>query len=101
MGTTLTARLPSDLSEELERIGEEEKLDKSAVARRLLSKPVKDHKIEKAVEKYESGEVSMRKASEISGLSLREFMNVMKDKGVELQYSEKDLEEDVKALRNE
>ena len=101
MGTTLTARLSDELSEELDRISEKEKLDKSAVARRLLAEAVKGKKVEEGLERYESGETSIRKASEISGLSLREFMNVMKDRGVEIQYSEEDLEQDVKALRNE
>jgi len=101
MGTTLTARLPDELSEELDRISEKEKLDKSAVVRRLLAEAVKEKKVEEGLERYESGETSIRKASEISGLSLREFMNVMKDRGVEIQYSEEDLEQDVKALRNE
>jgi len=97
----LTARLPDELSEELDRISEKEKLDKSAVVRRLLAEAVKEKKVEEGLERYESGETSIRKASEISGLSLREFMNVMKDRGVEIQYSEGDLEQDVKALRNE
>ncbi len=50
-----------------------------------------------AVELYREGKVSMGKAAEIAGLSKIEMMGVLREKKVPLQYTEKDLEEDLKA----
>ncbi|MFP4001843.1 MAG: UPF0175 family protein [Thermoplasmata archaeon] len=52
-----------------------------------------------AVELYREGKISMGKAAEIAGLSKIEMMGVLREKKVPLQYSEEDLEEDMKALR--
>lgn len=41
----------------------------------------------------------MGKAAEIAGVSKIEMMDILREKKVSLQYSGKDLEEDIKALR--
>lgn len=51
-----------------------------------------------AVELYREGKVSMGKAAEIAGISKIEMMGVLREKKVPLQYTEKDLKEDLKAL---
>lgn len=52
-----------------------------------------------AIELYREGKVSMGKAAEIAGISKIEMMGVLRERKVPLQYSEDDLEEDLKALR--
>ena len=52
-----------------------------------------------AVELYREGRISMGKAAEIAGVSKIEMMGILREKKVPLQYSEEDLEEDMKALR--
>jgi len=101
MGSTLTARLPDELNEELDRISEEESIDKSAVTRKMLEKAVKEHKVDKALEKYEEKEVSMRKAAKLADLNLWQFIEKMKEEGVRQHYSEEDLEEDLKAVKDD
>lgn len=51
-----------------------------------------------AIELYREGKISMGKAAEIAGVSKIEMMGILREKEVPLQYSEEDLEEDLKAL---
>lgn len=51
-----------------------------------------------AVKLYEKGILGIGKAREFAELSLLEFYALLKAEGVPLNYDEKDLEEDVRAL---
>lgn len=95
MGSTLTTRLPDELAAEIERISEEEQLDKSAVARRLLERAVKEHKREQAFDRYERGEISLGTLAEQAELPLRQVLTELRERGVHFQYSEESLREDV------
>lgn len=95
LSTTLTARLPDDLFKEIERISEEEQLDKSAVARRLLEKAVREHRMDSAVDTYREGTTTLRSAAEKAGVPLRAFIHELSRREVPLAYGPKDLEEDL------
>jgi predicted HTH domain antitoxin len=94
MGSTLTTRLPDDLAAEIERISEEEQLDKSAVARRLLDRAVREHRREQAFERYERGEISLGTLAEQADLPLRQVLAELRERGVHFQYSKESLHED-------
>ena len=51
-----------------------------------------------AVELYREGLVSLGKAAEIAGISKWEMMEVLASKGVPLNYTRRDLEEDIETL---
>ncbi len=48
-----------------------------------------------ALELFREGEVSLGKASEIAGISIREMMVLLRERKVPLHYSEKDLDKDI------
>lgn len=52
-----------------------------------------------AIELYREGKISMGKAAEIAGISKIEMVGILREKKVPLQYTEKDLEEDLEALK--
>lgn len=94
MGSTLTTRLPDDLAAEIERISEEEQLDKSAVARRLLERAVTERNREQAFARYERGEISLETLAEQAELPLRRVLTELRERGVHFQYSPESLRED-------
>ncbi len=51
-----------------------------------------------AVELYREGLVSLGKAAEIAGLTKWEMMEVLASKGVPLNYTRRDLAEDIETL---
>ena len=88
-------RVPEDVLEKIDEIARREGKERSEVIRELLKIGLRDKLIEEALGAYREGKVSMWKAAKIAGLSLWEFVEILKDKGVEIQYGIRDLEEDL------
>lgn len=97
MGATVTTRVSNDIAKDLKKISREEELDVSSVVRRLLSKSIKEWKINHALEEYALGRITMWKAARYAGISLREMMDLAAKKGVPLQYTVRELQEDYEA----
>lgn len=95
MGSTLTTRISDELADEIERISEEEKLDKSAVARRLLERAVSERRRERAFERYGRGEISLETLARSADLSVRTVIAKLRERDVHFQYTKESLREDV------
>lgn len=97
----VTARVPDDLYEEIERVQDVEKTDMSTTVKRLLEEGVENWKVSNAVEMYRRGEVSVGRGAEIAGVPVWKFMEILEDRGVELSYTEKDLGDDISLVTDE
>jgi TDG/mug DNA glycosylase family protein len=86
-------RLEEDLLEELERVSEEEALDRATMIRRLLRDSLKRWHLDRALRGYERGEVSIGRAAEEAGLSQWELMDVIRREGVTYRMSAADVRE--------
>lgn len=99
MGELVSFRLPEELQKELALLSKEEDRDKSEMVRELIRIGLKEKKIEKAVRLYKAGKVSASRAAEIAGVSLWKMIEIFRERKVETQYGQGELEEDLKALR--
>ncbi len=99
MTKTLTTRAPDSLAKEIETLAEEEHLDKSSLIRRLLAEAVQEKRKRKALELYREGKVSMGKAASIAKLSIWEMLDLIREKGLHIDYGSEELFEDLKPLR--
>lgn len=97
----ITARVSEDLYEKIERIQEAEQTDRSTAVKRLLERGVGDWQIETAVRRYRDGSVSIGRAAEIADVSIWRFMDILSERGVEMNYDESDLEADIAAVRDD
>ncbi|EMA41196.1 hypothetical protein C448_12446 [Halococcus morrhuae DSM 1307] len=97
----ITARVPEDLFEELERVQDEERTDRSTAIKRLLERGLEGWRTETAIERYRDGELSLGRAAEFAGVSLWRFLDLLDERGVETNYTESDLESDLAAARDE
>ena len=52
--------------------------------------------IEEAIDLYKKGQVTGWKASKLAGISLWRFYEVLAERGVLIQYTKHDLEQDLK-----
>ncbi len=52
-----------------------------------------------ALELYREGRISLGKAAEIAGLSLREFLYELRSRNIPLNYDLEELEQDLKTIR--
>ena len=99
MQKTIATRISSKLEEEIIRFMEEEGLDKSTAIRRILEIGVSEWKKKRAIELYRSGKITLWKASQISGISLREMLEELNRLRITTHVTAKDLEEDIEAAK--
>ncbi len=97
MTTPIVARIEDSLAGDIEFFSKIEKLDKSAVIRRLLTKAVKEEKLELALEKYRKNEVSLARAAEMAQLPLADMLRIAAENKIPLHYTKEDLLRDFKA----
>jgi predicted HTH domain antitoxin len=97
MSETITLRLPPETAKKLREIAKKEGKDRSTLIRELLERGVKEKDLEQAIELYRAGQVTGWKAAHIGGVSLWAFYRILAERGVLIQYSEHDLEEDLES----
>ncbi|MGC9443691.1 MAG: UPF0175 family protein [Candidatus Methanospirareceae archaeon] len=84
---TITIRLPDTLVKELPE--EESSLSE------ILKLGLKQMKIEKALERYKKGGVSLARVAELAGISIREMIPLAYAHGLEPKYDEALLESEL------
>ncbi len=99
MPVTLTTRVEDYIAETIDAIAKTEGMDRSTVIRRFLSKSVRNWLIEKSLEEYEEGKVTLWQAAKKSGLSLWEMIDEVRHRATHVPYGLEDLREDLKGLR--
>ncbi len=77
---TITIRLPDYLIEELPE-------EESSIYK-ILKLGLKQLKIERAIERYKKGGVSLAKVAELAGISIREMIPIAYAHGLEPKYDE-------------
>jgi len=97
LSETISLRLPRETIKKLRELADKEGKGRSALIREILENGVKEKNIDYAVELYRKGQITGWKAAQLAGVSLWSFYKILAEKGVLIQYSEHDLEEDVKA----
>ena len=97
----LSVRVPEKVKREIEELARLEGKDRAEVAREALLEGLREKRIKAALGLYREGRVSLWKAARLAGFSLWELVEELERRGVELQYGEKELEEDLKAVLSE
>ncbi len=101
MVEVLSVRVPKEVREWLEELAKLEGRDRAEIVRDILVSGVRERRVKIALKLYSEGKVTLWKAAELAGLSLWEIIEEMEKRGVELQYSLKELEEDLRAALSE
>ncbi len=94
-------RIPKEIIRDIEYVANEEKTDKSKVVRELLNEAVKKKLIELALKKYSDRKISIGRAAELAKLPLADFMKILSEKKIVLNYSMESLEEDFRRASKE
>ena len=99
MPVTYTTRIEEDLAKVIDEVSKKEGMDRSTVIRRFLMKAVKEWLIERSLEDYEQGKVTLWQAAERCGLSLWEMVIEARKREVHVPYTLKEFREDLKGLQ--
>lgn len=96
---SISARIPDDDEEAIEAVAKLLDEDKSTVIRKALREGLRDLRIQVAVQRYQSGEISVNQAARVAGVSLSEWMEIARERNLTTQLTPGDLEADVEAAR--
>ena len=99
MPVTYTTRIEEDLAKVIDEVSKTEGMDRSTVIRRFLMKAVKEWLIEKSLEDYEQGKVTLWQAAERCGLSLWEIIIEARKREIHVPYTLEEFKEDLKGLQ--
>ncbi len=97
----MTTRLDDDLAQRLDAIAKKERLDRSAVVRRFLAQSIDDYEIERALEDYSAGRISLWMAAERCGVSLWEMIDEAERRQTVAPYGSEELKQDLEGLASE
>lgn len=97
--TSISARLPDEDADELERVAALLGEDKSSVIRKALREGLADLRVRLAIERYQSGEVSVNQAARLAGVSLAEWLEIARERNLTSQLSPDDLSADADTAR--
>lgn len=83
---------------EIEKLAEILGVSRDEAFKMVLEEGIRELRLRKALELYASGKVSVKQAARIAGLSLAEWFEVAREKGLLVQIKPEEIEEEVKAL---
>lgn len=97
MGNVITTRVPDEIARDIAFFTKLEKLDRSTLTRKLLAEAIEEHKIDYALRRYKNKEISLWKSARIANIPLSRMLSILRQKGIPFNYSEKNLEDDIKS----
>lgn len=92
----LGARLEKEVYDIVNKVAQEEKLDRTSTIKILIQEGWQGLRLKKALNQYEKGLISVDKAAKIAGITISEMMKVIASHGIK---SDETLEEYRKGVR--
>ncbi len=88
---------PDDIEDKIKMPAAGLRMDRFTVIRSIIDAGVRQKLIEYALNQFMEKKVSLAKAAEIAGISIREMLDILNDKGIPLHISQKSIMEDFEA----
>lgn len=98
MSINIVARVPEEVSFDIDFFAQEEQVDKSTEIRQLLARATQDKMIEYALFKYKNKEVTLWKAAKMARIPLGRMMAKAAQQKIPIQYDPEDLKDDFAAV---
>ena len=92
---TLSLRISKDEAARLSRAAKDVGMDRGALMKQALREGCADVLVERACGMYRRGEITLSRAAELAGVTLRDLLLRLSRTGVELQYDTLELEKDL------
>ena len=94
----LNLRVPETIVQGLDEIASKEQIDRTALARKMLTEAIQQWKVEAAIAACRRGEITKARAAELAGISIYEIMDVVRLRGAAPSYSLDELRADLSSL---
>lgn len=86
------------LEEKVKELAEILGISEEEAYKKALEEGIKDLRIKKAIELYTNQEISIKQAVRIAGISLGDWFKIARDKGLLVQISPEEIDEELKAF---
>ena len=94
----LGARIEPEIMDIVERVSEEKNVDKTAAIKMLVTAGWKELRLERAIQLYREGKISVDKAAKIAGLTVSEMMNEIAMRGIKSDETVEEYREGIRIL---
>lgn len=94
-----SVRLPDDLIKSLDRMAERERTDRSTIIKKALEEGLKALAMDRALREYQGGRITAMRAAHEAGVTLWEFLDELKRRGLWFYTDEDLLREQIEALK--
>jgi predicted HTH domain antitoxin len=95
----VTTRMSDEELDLIERLAGAKGESRSDAVRQAIRRGAQEELIRVALQRYQDGEVGMRGAADLAGLTIGEMMTEANERNVLSNYDEADLASDIDALR--
>ena len=94
----VSTRITNELKKNLNWYAEKEKIGRTIALRKILEIGIKEARIEHALELYSKGKITLMKICEITGLSLWEILDIIRERKISMHYTKNDAEKDIRSI---
>ena len=94
----LNLRVPEKIIQGLDEIASREQIDRTALARKMLTEAIQQWRKEEAITACQRGEITKARAAELAGISVYDIMDEVRRRGAPPSYTLDELSQDLKLL---
>lgn len=98
MAHTVSVRLSKETLEEVDRLADRLKTDRSEALRRFIERGLREARIDEALDLLRKGKVSVGRAAELAAVTLYEMLDLARQHRIPSGYGLEDLERDLREL---
>jgi len=95
---SVSVRVSKETLQEVDRLAERLKTDRSEALRRFIERGLREARIDEALDELRRDRVSIGRAAELSGVTLYEMLDLAKQRRIPSGYGPEDLERDLREL---
>jgi len=92
---TLSARVEEEEARKIDQLAAELGLDRGALLRQMIRRGLREIVSQTALDAYRRGEVTLSRAAEMAGISLRDMLLRLSEESLEFNYDLAELERDI------
>ena len=94
----LNLRVPEKIVQELDEIASKEQIDRTALARKMLSEAIQRWKVDDAIAACLRGDITKARAAELASMSVYDIVDEVRRRGAPPSYTLDELHQDLKRL---
>lgn len=94
----LNLRVPETIVQGLDEIASKEQIDRTALARKMLTEAIQRWKKDDAIAACQRGEITKARAAELAGMSVYDVIDEVRRRGAPPSYTLDELSQDLKLL---